>query len=140
MKQLLTKTIILIALSIATAAHAAATEKTGPLCEGFSTVHSWENRNLISDAPALVKLPDGTLLCSVQLWSRQAYRGHGQLDAGALRPEPLPDLRQRGRRENWRESSRIPFATGKFLRHETRLYFIGSGIEWQGLWIARFRR
>ena len=86
------KTIILIALSLASAAHGAATEKTGPLCEGFSTVHSWENRNLISDAPALVKLPDGTLLCSVQLWSRQADRGQDNLAQELYGRKPMSDL------------------------------------------------
>ena len=130
------KSIILIALSIAPAAHAAATEKTGPLCEGFSTVYSWENRNLFSDAPALVKLPDGTLLCSVQLWSRQADRGQDNLVQELYGRNRCLIFASGDGGETWRESCRIPFATGKFLRHETRLYFIGSGIEWQGLWIA----
>jgi len=50
-----------------------------PLCRHSVIVHRWENPNLISDAPALVKLPDGTLLCSVELWSRDAYSGEDVL-------------------------------------------------------------
>ena len=36
----------------------------------------------------------------------------------------------------WQERSRIPFNTGKFLLHNGLLYFIGSGIKWQGLHIT----
>ena len=102
-----------------------------PLCREFATVHKWGNRQLISDAPALMKLPDGTLLCSVQLWSRddaivQERYGRNRCLIFASTDEGA----------TWQERSRIPFNTGKFLLHNDLLYFIGSGIKWQGLHIT----
>ncbi|MFC1452330.1 sialidase family protein [Verrucomicrobiota bacterium] len=101
-----------------------------PISREFVTVHRWDNREVISDAPALVILPDGRLLCSVELWSRDdtANRlyGHSRClifasdDAGT----------------SWHELARLPFATGKFLARDARLWFIGSGTGWNGLWVT----
>ena len=102
-----------------------------PLCSKLATVYQWDNRQLISDAPALIKLPDGTLLCSMQLWSRedaavQELYGRNRCLIFASTDEGA----------TWQERSRIPFSTGKFLLHNGLLYFIGSGVKWQGLQIA----
>mgnify|MGYP001603650592 FL=1 len=107
-----------------------------PLCASFVTVYEWDDRKLISDAPALVKLSDGTLLCSVELWSRDGFKGPDQLAEKLYGRNRCLILGSTDGGATWRERSRIPFATGKFLLHEEKLYFIGSGLEWEGLYIT----
>lgn len=72
-------TVLLMLLGAASPLPTKAAEHAAPLCAEFSTVFGWDNRELISDAPGLVKLPDGTLLGSVQLWSRDVYQGADKL-------------------------------------------------------------
>ncbi len=107
-----------------------------PLCTDFATVYAWDNRKLISDAPALVKLSDGTLLCSVELWSRDGFKGCDRLAEKLYGRNRCLIFASTDGGATWGERSRIPFATGKFLLHKGKLYFIGSGIEWQGLYIT----
>ena len=123
--------VLLLAPLRALNADETAVSHAQPLCTKFATVYQWDNRQLISDAPALMKLPDGTLLCSVQLWSRD----------DAIVPERYGRNRclifaSVDEGSTWQERSRIPFNTGKFLLHNGLLYFIGSGIKWQGLHIT----
>ncbi|MDA1276798.1 MAG: sialidase family protein [Verrucomicrobia bacterium] len=108
-----------------------------PLSSDFSTVYSWENRKLISDAPALTILPNGEMLCSVQFWSRDVYSGFDTLADSLFGSDRCIILVSRDNGSTWEERSRIPYQTGKFLQHRSRLYFIGSGIDWQGLYITR---
>ena len=108
-----------------------------PLCTSFVTVYDWNDRRLISDAPALVKLPDGTLLCAVELWSRDGFKGADRLAEELYGQNRCLIFGSTDGGATWQERSRLPFATGKFLLHEGTLYFIGSGIEWQGLYITR---
>ncbi|MBT7302553.1 MAG: exo-alpha-sialidase [Victivallales bacterium] len=108
-----------------------------PLCRESTTVHSWDNRDLISDAPALARLADGTLLCSVELWSRDSYRGADKLAAKLYGNDRCLIFASSDNGATWAERSRIPFATGKFLQHTSGLLFIGAGTGWQGLYIVR---
>ena len=102
-----------------------------PIGQQVSTVYRWDDTRLVSDAPALVRLPTGRLLCSVQLWSRDdtAARlyGRGCCLVFASEDDGL----------SWREQARLPFLTGKFLSHDGTLYFLGAGLGRQGLWITR---
>ncbi len=108
-----------------------------PLCQHFTVVHRWDNREVISDAPALVRLPEGALLCSVELWTRHAYRGADTLAQKLFGRDRCLVFASTDDGATWHRRSRLPFATGKFLHHDGALYFIGSGIEWQGLHITR---
>ncbi|MCF7855055.1 MAG: glycoside hydrolase [Candidatus Pacebacteria bacterium] len=109
-----------------------------PLCSHSVTVHSWENRNLISDAPALIKLANGTLLCSVQLWSYDAFReDHDVLVDRLYGKNRCMIFASTDDGTTWTERGRIPFTTGKLLQHDSGLLFIGSGIDWKGLYVAR---
>ena len=112
-------------------------EWRAPLCAEFATVHRWDNPEVISDAPALAKLPDGTLLCSVALWTRNAYKGPDTLAEELYGRDRCLIFSSTDGGATWRERSRIPFATGKFLPHDGQLYFVGSGIEWEGLYVTR---
>ena len=107
-----------------------------PLCTEFVTVYAWDNRELISDAPALVKLPDGTLLCGVELWSRDSIEGPDRLAEKLYGENPCLIFSSVDGGATWREVSRIPFATGKFLLHHGAVYFVGSGVQWRGLFIT----
>jgi hypothetical protein len=101
-----------------------------PLSTDFTVVYSWENRQLISDAPALIQLSDGRFLCSVQLWSRDetAEKLYGK--------DRCLIFKSDDKGTSWQEIARLPFATGKFLQHQDRIYFIGAGTNWQGLWVC----
>ena len=108
------------------------------LCNNSVTVHCWDNRDLLSDAPSLIKPPDGTLLCSVELWSFDAFRkDYDVLAEGLFVRDRCIVFASTDNGQTWHKHSRIPFATGRFLQHESGLLFIGSGIEWQGLHVAR---
>ena len=111
--------------------------RRSPLCTDFETVYAWDNRDVISDAPALVKLPGGTLLCSGELWSRDAYKGPDKLAEKLYGRKRCLIFASTDGGATWRQRSRMPFATGKFLWHQGKLHFVGSGIEWQGLYVAR---
>ena len=107
------------------------TDWAQPIGDKHVVVHSWRNPKIISDAPALVRLPSGRLQCSVQFWSyddtAQKLCGNDRCIMFASRDDGA----------TWREASRLPFATGKFLMDRGRVHFVGSGVGWKGLWIAR---
>lgn len=108
-----------------------------PLGTNSVTVYSWKNPKIISDAPALTKLPGGTLLCSVELWSYGGFSGADALANKLYGRDRCLIFVSTDNGKTWKERSRIPFATGKFLQHDGQLYFIGSGTNWQGLYVAR---
>ena len=112
------------------------TDWAQPLSTDFVTVHQWTDRRLISDAPALAKLADGRLLCSVQLWSRDdtARRLYGSDRCLVFASDD--------RGASWREIARIPFPKGDLS--EKKHYFNhllvnpdGSRFEFLHRWSPR---
>ncbi len=95
-----------------------------------TTVFGWREPNIISDAPALLALPSGRLLCSVNLWSRDdtVTRTYG--------PQRCLVFVSDNQGQTWQEVSRIPFATGKFLVRGEQVYYVGAGPDWSGIWIS----
>ena len=100
------------------------------LADNPTTVLKWQDPNIISDAPALAVLPSGRLLCSVNLWSRDdtAQRIYGTQRCFVFASD--------NDGATWQEVSRNSFATGKFLVRGDKVYYIGAGMDWEGLWVT----
>jgi len=101
-----------------------------PLANELTTVLEWSDPKILSDAPSLARLPGGRLLCSVALLSwddtvQQAYGRDrclvfGSDDDGVT----------------WRELARLPFQCGMFVLGGGRTHFVGSGADYEGLWVC----
>ena len=111
---------------MSTRTNALSTYWARPLCQSRVTVHQWDNRRLISDAPALAKLDNSRLLCAVQLWSRD------DTAAQLFGDHPCFIFASDDQGASWHEMARLPFLTGKFLCRGSQVWFMGAGADWEG--------
>lgn len=98
----------------------------------ISTVHHWTDKRIISDAPSLLRLSNGSMLCTCELWARKERVVDSQYGK-----DRCLVFRSDDAGESWRQVARLPFASGKLLSHDGAVYFIGSDHHWSGLWITR---
>ncbi len=104
---------VLLAMLSTAADHS---EVTG-LGADYVVVDRWgfDDRQVLSDAPSLVRLPDGALLC--------AYPRIGDRQTGNLRV-----FRSEDDGQTWQQvPDRVAFSSGRLFLHEGKVYYLGIG-------------
>jgi hypothetical protein len=108
--------IALLGLSATTTASGA----SAVIGNKIATVYEWTDREIISDAPSIVRLDDGKLICTCPLWSRDdtVKRLYGENSCVVLMSDDNGLI--------WQEVTRVPFMAGKLLLRDNTLHFMGS--------------
>ena len=109
-----------------------------PLAQEFTVVYHTPSQDIRTDAPSLLKLQDGTLLCAFSLIERKPE--DRTLREG--RPEERKDLgteifRSRDGGTTWKSISRIDFDAGILFVHGDAVFFLCNCGGKSGLVITR---
>ena len=89
-----------------------------PLAQDYTVVDRLDDPALYTDAPSLVKLPDGTLLCAYQMFGRDKDIG----------PNIMKLFRSGDGGHTWDQTPEVlAFQAGRLFLHGGSVYFLGSG-------------
>lgn len=106
-----------------------------PLTDEFAVIDTVPEPDVLTDAPSLVRLPGGGLLCACPRLVGGA--GHLQATLQRLGPDTLSVYASADHGDSWQERQRLPFLAGRLFLHHGSAFFLGVGPERKGLWISR---
>ncbi len=106
-----------------------------PLIDDFAVIDTVPDPDVLTDAPSLVRLPGGDLLCACPRLVGGA--GHLQATLQRLGPNTLSVYTSTDHGDSWKELQRLPFLAGRLFLHEGSAFYLGVGPERKGIWISR---
>ena len=106
-----------------------------PLTDEFVVIDTVPEPDVLTDAPSLVRLPDGDLLCACPRLVGGA--GHLQATLQRLGPDTLSVYTSADHGDSWKELHRLPFLAGRLFLHHGSAFYLGVGPERNGIWISR---
>ena len=106
-----------------------------PLTDEFVVIDTVPEPDVLTDAPSLVRLPDGNLLCACPRLVGGA--GHLQATLRRLGPDTLNVYASADHGGSWQELHRLPFLAGRLFLHDGSAFYLGVGPERKGVWISR---
>ena len=112
-----------------------------PLLADFTIVDRIPEPDIITDAPTLLRLPTGRLLCAFPRVSavRVAHpRGHLAATMELVGTNMLGVFWSDDDGATWTASpKRLPFICGRLFAHDQAVFYLGAGPERQGIWVSR---
>ena len=107
-----------------------------PLSDEFVVIDTVPEPDVITDAPSLLRLPSGKLLCACP---RLVVDGANYLAATRERlgSDTLSVYTSPDHGGAWKELDRLPFLAGRLFLHGGSAFYLGVGPERRGIWITR---
>ncbi len=106
-----------------------------PLTDEFVVIDTVPEPDVITDAPSLVRLPDGRLLCACPRLVSGA--DSPRVTRQRLGPDTLSVYASADEGSSWKELGRLPFLAGRLFLRDGSVYYLGVGPERSGIWISR---
>ena len=106
-----------------------------PLTDRFVVIDTVPEPDVLTDAPSLVRLPGGNLLCACpRLIGGADYL---KVTLQRLGSDTLSVYASADQGSTWKELSRLPFLAGRLFLHDGSAFYLGVGPERRGIWISR---
>ena len=106
-----------------------------PLTDEFTVIDTVPEPDVLTDAPSLVRLPDGSLLCACPRLVGGA--DHRKATLRRLGPDTLSVYSSTDDGSSWTERTRLPFLAGRLFLHGGSAFYLGVGPQRRGIWICR---
>ena len=106
-----------------------------PLTDEFVVIDTVPEPDVITDAPSLVRLPDGQLLCACPRLVSGA--DSPRVTRQRLGPDTLSVYASADEGSSWKEIHRLPFLAGRLFLRGGSVFYLGVGPERSGIWITR---